>query len=70
MPVVESHALVPAAWSVVPELMQALREHRWTDAKIVRGGDPGRVYLLRIQLGVAPERLLARQPQTVQPEAL
>lgn len=70
VPVVESHALVPAAWSVVPEVMRVLRDHRWTDAKISRSSDPGRIYLLRVQLGVASERLLARQPQSVLPEAV
>jgi hypothetical protein len=70
VPVNESHALVPASWSAVPEVIRLLRDHGWTDAKISRGGDPGRVYLLRIQLGVAHERLLERLPQTVLPEAL
>jgi hypothetical protein len=70
VPVVESSALVPAAWSTVPELMRALRDRQWTDEKVLRGSDPGRVYLLRVQLGVAAERLLDRRLQTVPPEAL
>ncbi|HEV7506938.1 MAG TPA: hypothetical protein VGS07_18755 [Thermoanaerobaculia bacterium] len=68
--VVLSHALVPASWSVVPEVTRLLHDYGWTDAKISRGGDPGRVYLLRVQLGVTPERLLARQSQAVLPEAV
>jgi hypothetical protein len=70
VPVKEPQALVPASWSAVPEVIRLLRDHGWTDARISRGGDPGRVYLLRVQLGVAHERLLERQPQTVLPEAL
>jgi hypothetical protein len=68
--VVERHALVPAAWSAVPEVMRLLRNHGWTEARISRGNDPGRVYLLRVQLGVAAERLLRRQPRNVLPEAV
>jgi hypothetical protein len=68
--VVERHALIPAAWSAVPEVMRPLRDHGWTEARISRGGDPGRVYLLRVQLGVASERLLTRQPRNVLPEAV
>jgi hypothetical protein len=70
VPVVEEHCLLPPAWSVLPEVMLALSNHRWMESKVSRGTDPGRAYLLRVKLGVSPERLRTRQSQTVLPEAL
>ncbi|HKI06085.1 MAG TPA: hypothetical protein VKK31_29165 [Thermoanaerobaculia bacterium] len=69
-PVAEEHCLIPMSWRALPEVMLALSNHRWMESRVSRGTDPGRAYLLRVKLGVSPERLLARQPQTVLPEAL
>ena len=70
VPVAEEHCLVPMAWRALPEVMLALSNHRWMESRVSRGTDPGRAYLLRVKLGVSPERLLARQSQTVMPEAM
>lgn len=66
VPVSESHCLAPAAWSVLPGVMLALGDHGWTGSRVSRGADPGRAYLLRVQVGVSPERLLERQAMTAE----
>jgi hypothetical protein len=62
VPVTESHALVPEAWSAFPEVMRALSDHGWSASRASRGADPGRAYLLNVRVGVSPDRLLLRQP--------
>lgn len=64
-PVVEKHCLVPAAWSARPEVMRVLGDHGWSGLRASQGADPGRAYLLRLQLGVTSERLVA-QPLTAE----
>jgi len=70
VPTTESHCLIPTAWSALPELRRALSDQGWSESRMSRGADPGRAYLVRVQLGVSPERLKARHAMTLSPETL
>jgi len=67
----ENYCLLPAAWRALPGVMSAIAGQAFPEHRIISGADPDVAYLLRVQLGVLPARLVegeARAPIPV-PEA-
>jgi len=41
VPTIESHCLIPAAWSALPEMKRALSDQGWSESRMSRGTDSG-----------------------------
>lgn len=55
--VVEPYCVLPNVWRLVPGIENRLTEYGIPRQRILTGSDPSRLYMLRCQLRVSPERL-------------